>query len=196
MEVTTSYVTLEKTRSGCNYLFHSAPLVGGVSLGCWSHAWPGVRGARAVGVGPVGRGHRGDQRLDHPLQIGACWDGRDSGDEGGTWCCQVSEILRAIRQKKPSAHLVHHQRKGCRVAMNENGRGGVYKKLAGLKISHMMSVVTLHSLWGVSRWMNEARPALSAEQVSGLTLFSFMSAHSKCAKTLCSTFYNNNFMKA
>lgn len=58
--------------------------------------------------------------------------------------------------------LVDHQRRGCRVAMNEDesgvalGRGGVYKKPAGLKISLMMSAVTLHSsLWGVSRWMNE-----------------------------------------
>lgn len=134
MKVTTCYATLELLfRSDGNYLLHSAPLA--VSLGCCRpHGRSGVGGAGAVGVSSVRWGHRGDQRLYHPLQIRARRNGCDGGDEGGTWCCQVSEILWGMRQKGSSVHFLSgvggSSSAGC-LWMKK----GVYKKLGGLKIS-------------------------------------------------------------
>ena len=63
----------------------------------------GVRraGAGGVGVHPVGRGHRGDQGLDHPLEVSAAGDGGQGGNEGrGAGHRQVGEVLGGERKRR------------------------------------------------------------------------------------------------
>lgn len=109
-----------------NYLFHSTPLAMCLRS-CRPHDSSLVGGTGTVGGSSVRRSHRGDQRLDHPLQIRAGRDGCDSGDERGTWCCQVSEILWAIRETEPQ-QCTFRQKSCCSVArmvMNEDRRASI-----------------------------------------------------------------------
>lgn len=183
-----------KTRSD-KYLFHSAPFGRVVSLGrCRSHAWSRVCGAGAVGVSSVRGGHWGDQRLDHPLQIRARRNGCDSGDEGGTWCGQLSEILWAIKQKNHQYIVGILSERGYSFAGWLWMKKGVYKKLAGLKIS------VCRQLWRDS--LSEEFPgewiklALHCVQRRSVGCFYVSQPKLKSLKNFVINFHDSNFVKA
>ena len=87
---------------GYNYLFGSAALDGFGCLGLHGVCRAGAgAGAGGVGVSPMGRGHGGDEGLDHPLQVSAAGDGGEGGDEGGgAGHRQVCEVLGEEKEKE------------------------------------------------------------------------------------------------